>query len=148
MKKSILISIVVLSFCVYSYSQPDNEYQSAVKELIKVSGSEKAYDIVIVQILDIFKQQDNGVPMDAWELLEEEFLGEARNGLADLLAPVYYKHLTLSDLKGVISFYKTPVGQKFAEKTPQITQDAMIAGQKWGEQLGKNVVKKIEELGY
>lgn len=62
--------------------------------------------------------------------------------------PIYQKHLTEADLLKVIAFYDTPTGKKFSEKTPFITQEAMIVGQQWGKQMAERVLSKLKEKGY
>lgn len=64
------------------------------------------------------------------------------------MLPIYQKHLTEADLHGIIAFYDTPVGKKFAEKTPLITLESMIAGQEWGLQIGQQVIDKLKNKGY
>ena len=68
--------------------------------------------------------------------------------LADMLAPVYEKHMTENDLKKIIEFYQTPVGKKYAEKTPLITQESMQVGQQWGMRIGQKVMERLKEKGY
>ncbi len=65
--------------------------------------------------------------------------------LVKLLVPTYQKHLSLEDLKGIIAFYESPLGIKYAEKTPFITQESMAIGQQWGMLLGQKIAKKMEK---
>jgi hypothetical protein len=47
----------------------------------------------------------------------------------------------------VTAFYRTPAGQKFLLKAPSITQQTMVAGQKFGQSVGADAQKRmIEEL--
>lgn len=68
--------------------------------------------------------------------------------LINMILPVYQKHLTEADLKGIIAFYETPVGKKYAEKTLLITQESMLAGQEWGKKIGEKVTDKLRDKGY
>jgi hypothetical protein len=40
------------------------------------------------------------------------------------------------------------VGKKFAEKTPLITKESILAGQEWGKQIGQKVVDRLKDKGY
>ena len=42
-------------------------------------------------------------------------------------------------------FYESPVGQKVLGTLPQITQESMKIGQKWGEDVGRRVQRELEE---
>lgn len=65
-----------------------------------------------------------------------------------MLSLVYYIHLNQDDLNSIIAFYTTPIGKKFAQKTPFITQESMLIGQAWGKKIGEALVKKMTEYGY
>jgi uncharacterized protein len=45
-------------------------------------------------------------------------------------------------------FYKTPIGKKTIEILPQLTQDSMVAGQKWGQKIGELAAEKMKEKGF
>ena len=67
--------------------------------------------------------------------------------LVDLIAVVYARNFTAAELQQVSAFYRSPVGQKFLEKMPTITQESMQAGQKWGQTVaGEMRGRIIEEL--
>lgn len=147
MKKSIL-----LIFCLYaftaSFAQVNKEYKSTLKKMIEVSGSSAAFKSAITQIIVMFKQNYTNVPSDVWDEFEKEFSKTSVDDLVELLAPIYHKHLTVDDLKKIIEFYQTPVGKKYAEKTPMITQESMMAGQEWGKKIGQQIQDKLKEKGY
>jgi hypothetical protein len=147
MKKSILTAFFALIISI-SFAQEKDTYKSSLKRLLQVSGSEVAYKGVLVQMTSLFKQQQPTVPAEFWD----EFLAEANkdsfNQLLNLILPIYKKHLAEPDLLELITFYETPVGKKFAEKTPLITQESMLAGQEWGKQIGQHVLDKLKAKGY
>ncbi len=69
------------------------------------------------------------------------------NELSDAVAIIYASNFTPDDLRALIAFYKTPVGQKLLEKTPVITQQSLIAGQKFGQSVAADMRQRIiEEL--
>jgi hypothetical protein len=147
MKKSILL-IFCLFTCIASFAQVDKEYKSTLKKMIEVSGSSAAFKGAITQIMVMFKQNYTNVPSNVWDEFEKEFSKTSVDDLVELLAPIYYKHLTVGDLKKIIEFYQTPVGKKYAEETPMITQESMAAGQEWGMKIGQQVQEKLKEKGY
>lgn len=147
MKISILTVLLAL-VTTFSFCQENNAYKSSLTKLVQVSGSEAAYKGALNQMISIFKQQQSNVPKEFWDEFTIEVNKNAINQLVDLILPIYQKHLTEADLLGVIAFYETPVGKKFAEKTPLITQESMLAGQEWGKQIGQRVVDKLKAKGY
>ena len=67
--------------------------------------------------------------------------------LLTLVGDIYARNFTAAELREVIAFYRGPVGQKFLEKMPAITQESMMTGQKWGQDVAAELRGKIiEEL--
>jgi uncharacterized protein len=65
----------------------------------------------------------------------------------DLVAAVYARNFTAEELRQVTAFYRGPVGGKLLEKMPTITQESMLAGQKWGQAVaGELQTRIVEEL--
>jgi hypothetical protein len=59
------------------------------------------------------------------------------------LIPLYDKYYTDDDIKGLIAFYGTPLGQRFLQAAPQITQESLTAGMQLGRQLGEESVREV-----
>jgi len=69
------------------------------------------------------------------------------NELSEAVAIVYASNFTPDDLHGLIAFYKTPVGQTFLRKSPIVTQQSLLAGQKFGQSVAADMRQRIiEEL--
>lgn len=147
MKKTTL-SLLLIWSTTLAFSQDTGTYNSSLKKMIQVSGSEVAYKGVVNQMIAMFKQQQSNVPTEFWDEFAAEMNKDAITQLVNMISPIYQKHLTEADLHGVIAFYETPVGKKFAEKTPLITQESMLAGQEWGKQIGLRVVERLKGKGY
>jgi hypothetical protein len=64
------------------------------------------------------------------------------------MVPIYKKYYTHDEIKDLIKFYKTPIGQKTISVMPSVTQDAMAAGQTWGQEIAMKVLEKMKEKGY
>ena len=147
MKKSILTVLLAL-ITSFAFSQSTDNYKLSLKKLLQLSGTENSYKGAIVQMTAMFKQQQPNVPTEFWDEFAAEANKDAFNMLFNLMLPIYQKHLTEKDLLDIITFYETPTGKKYAEKTPLIMQESMLAGQEWGKQLGQKVADKLKAKGY
>lgn len=116
-----------------------------IREFLKVSGSAQLGMQVLETMTGQFKQMLPDVPAEFWTETMKEFKPEA---LANLMIPIYAKHFTQEEIRQLIHFYKTPVGQKLAATLPAVSQESMIAGQKWGQEIGAKVAQKLQEKGY
>ena len=146
--KNILTIILLVNVSLTAFGQTDNEYSDTLKRMFEVSGSEESYRAVIKQMFTMYKQQYSNVDAVVWNDLEKEFLKTSLNELTQMLIPVYSKYMTQEDLKELIKFYETPVGNKFAKNTPLIMQESMQIGQQWGMKIGEDFANKMKEKGY
>lgn len=116
-----------------------------IRKLMKVSGSGKIGIQMMNTMLGQFKRMMPDVPEKFWE----EFAKEVdEDSLIELIVPIYDKHYTHKDIKKLIEFYESPIGEKMVRKMPVIMQESQAAGQQWGRQLGERVMKRLKEEGY
>ncbi|WP_026631531.1 DUF2059 domain-containing protein [Dyadobacter alkalitolerans] len=148
MRKSWYTLLLVLSCVTFSNAQGNTEYKAKLKKMFEASGSEKSYKVAIEQMFTMFKQQKTTVPDSIWKQFEGEFLKTSLDDLVEMLEPVYVKSLTQDDLQQLIAFYETPVGKKYASKTPIIMQESMQVGQQWGRKIAMEFQEKLKAKGY
>lgn len=78
------------------------------------------------------------------DLFFEKFQSNADpQKLVDLAIPVYDKYLTDEDVRGLLQFYSTPLGQKAITTMPKLMAECSEAGRKWGEELGRNSIQEV-----
>ena len=80
-------------------------------------------------------------------------LADARAAIeAELAVPLYQENLTAEEVRGLIRFYKSPVGQSVITKLPRLTQQGQQIGALVGEKLAKeaseNSCKRVRQKGY
>jgi hypothetical protein len=63
--------------------------------------------------------------------------------LLDLAVPMYDKYFSDEEVKGLILFYQTPLGQKALKAMPQLSGELMEAGSKMGEELGRQSMVEV-----
>jgi hypothetical protein len=76
---------------------------------------------------------------------------EVMNGklsqFSDGVAVIYARNFKADELRQVTAFYKSPIGQKFLEKMPVITQESLAMGNKFGQEIAAELrTRMIEEL--
>jgi len=63
--------------------------------------------------------------------------------LLNLFVPAYDKYYTHEEIRGLIEFYETPLGQKMAAVQPKMAGELQEAGRKWGEGLGRDSMQEV-----
>jgi len=152
MKSRIFIMVVlVVVASVVSVSAEDKatsrsaEKRADIRRMMELTGAGKIGTQFMDQLITIFKQGKSGVSDKFWEDFQAEV---DANELVEMVIPIYEKYLTHDEIRGLIKFYESPVGKKLIEVQPKIMQESMMAGQKWGQQLGEKIANKLREQGY
>jgi uncharacterized protein len=70
--------------------------------------------------------------------LQKEFDAK-RNEVIDTFARAYARHFTEQELKDLLLFYKTPLGQKFSKEEPAAIEDGLKGAQAWGDTFSETV---------
>jgi len=133
----------------------------AIIKLIKISGTmgavEKFATTTLTQYLDMMRRYRPEIPPRLVEILEDEMKAlvteqvSESNAFMAYFVPIYDKYFTLSEIDGLISFYESDLGKKAVRVMPQVTEECMLAGEKWGESLGpiieERIMRRLDEEG-
>lgn len=130
------------------------EKRQRIERLLEVTGALKIAEMMSVavtrQMTNAVKQARPDIPPESFDIVAEEvnsvISGEmiTEGGFVDLIIPVYAKYFTNDELDALIAFYETPVGRKTVGVMPQVTQEAMQIGQRWGQSLGPIIVERVK----
>ena len=86
------------------------------------------------------------INVDASQLLDEKI-----PNLLDELVPIYHRHLSHAEIKELIAFYSSDVGQKALKEFPAVAAESNQLGSQWGEVLSRELVERVDsrlgELG-
>jgi len=63
--------------------------------------------------------------------------------LVDMAVPIYDKYFSDEDIKGLIQFYQTPLGQKTVKALPQLTSELTDTGQQLGGTLARESMMEV-----
>lgn len=131
----------------------NKEKRALIDELLTVSGADKLGEIMstafVQQISTVLRQRRSDIDPKAFDIIEEETNAVVKEELIDkkviyeINYPLYDKHFTTEDLKGLVSFYKTPLGRKAVKALPQITQESMQASQQAGALIGPKIQMRV-----
>ena len=112
-----------------------------IRTLLKLTGAGDLALQNMLVMLDQMKAVRPDIPEDFWVTFRAEMKGDE---LVEVLVPVYASHFSREEVRAMIAFYRTPVGQKLIAETPALTADAMTVGQSWWRELATRVVQKMQ----
>lgn len=139
-----------------SAQSPDAKME-AIGELMELTGAaalgQQMADQMMAHMAPMLRQAYPDVPPDMMDELLDEMRAEIRSvDMVALVGPVYDRHFTEEEIRGLIAFYETPLGRRTIERMPIVMQESMEAGQEWGEAAGQRVaeavIQRLEEQGY
>ena len=125
----------------------EGEYRTAVKILMDKSGSLSAADTMMDQMIPaLSKMAPQQIPAAFWTGFRQKWEAKSRERLVDIYAPIYRKYFTLDEIREMIAFYETPVGQKLSSWLPAITREGFGARQQLGEEIAAETIRVLQQL--
>lgn len=128
---------------------PSTKSIELARELIVAMGAAKQLEAVVPaisqQIAMLMKQQQQRYAREideVFKLVSQRML-ERQGELIGIVAPLYAKRFSESELNEMLGFFKTAVGRKMSEQLPAITQESMQAGMQWGRSLGQELEREV-----
>jgi hypothetical protein len=127
--------------------------QALIDELHRVTQQEAAALEVVQTITPSFiaqmKRSFPTVPDETWKEAGELFVGDFRSELplfAKAGSEFWARNFTESELEELITFYKTPTGQKLSQKRGELNMETRKAAQTWGGSVGRRAGEKVEQF--
>ncbi|MCG6187379.1 DUF2059 domain-containing protein [Maribellus maritimus] len=125
-----------------------DDFENDIEKLLAINGSSAAYDMAFDQMVAQFKMMKTEAPDEVWKQVRTEVFDTEIEELTKQLIPVYKKHFTHDDIKELIAFYESPLGQQMTDATGKISKETMQMAQTWGMQLGGKINTFLQEKGY
>lgn len=131
-----------------------------IVELFELTDTYRKGMLFLDQFMRTFKDSFNRklpdekkIPEGQWAMFVDELKnGMDKNEYYGIMVPIYEKYFTRKDIRGMISFYKSPVGQKLLKVTPDIMKEGGLAGQEWAKKIMPDIMKKLmrklKQMGY
>ena len=136
MKKYIII-VSVLFIAQTGFSQVDEAYKKQVLKLVEMSDTATQIKLAKTQILTMIPEAKHA------EFIKD--FDSTLPSLYDEMTVSYMEVYNKDDIKAMIAFYESPVGQKITAKSGDLSAKTSEIGKKWGEGLQAMVMKYMGE---
>jgi hypothetical protein len=129
---------------------PDKVKQADILRLLELTGARNITTQFATQMMqgmeqadpELFKPDEKSGKFLA--RFKEEMLKEIQGDeFLNMAIPIYEKAFTREEIRGLIQFYESPLGQKVLKTLPQIVQESMAVGQVWGQNLATRVLTTL-----
>lgn len=156
MKKLLILLIILLVSQVMpamaQAQSADTQKLDNIRQLLTMMGADKLRDTMMDQMLDGIKKSfpalSKGEQAGKIDRLMELFREEMKKAdFTTLTIELYDKYFTTDEIKGLIQFYSSPVGQKAIMALPTLNQESMRRGMELGQAAGQRAVTRwIDEF--
>ena len=136
MKKIILVGFLAIS--TMGWSKTKNE---KIMELMEVMGTKQNLHNILNTMVVQYKSSYPDIPSEFWKKAISE---ENVNDLFNRMIPLYSKYYNEKEINDLIVFYKTPTGKKMVETMPQVMNESMQIGEKWGAEIGSKIQAELD----
>jgi hypothetical protein len=124
---------------------------AAARDLLAATNTEAQFSMVIPMMFGQLKQSipPSGPKMQeeldrVFDEIQKQFI-DRRVEVLDQIAILYARKFSAEEMRGLASFYRSPMGQKFIAAMPELTADAMKLGNAWGRQIAMDAERKVRE---
>lgn len=140
MKKIIItFAIFICSFC-YTQTKIDK-----VKELISLSGTFTLSKKIESEVISRYRKKYDNVPDSVWKSIEPQIkIDELINEVAE----IYGKNFTEKEIDQLLIFYKSDLGKKLIQNTPNIMTQIQTSSSNWGNKVHNLINGELEKMGY
>jgi hypothetical protein len=143
-------SVVAAASASRAQVKAEQDKQADIRHLLEITGAAA----LAMQTMDEMEKSmkpmiaDSLPPGDYREKLVDLFFEKFQQKcdpkeLVELIVPIYDKYYTAEEIKGLIRFYESPLGQKTASTLPKIAAESQAAGGQWGREIGREAMLEV-----
>jgi len=130
----------------------NQEKADNIRRLLTIVGAEKLQQGMIDQMLPVLKSiiggslQGDPQAQKVFDRMTQLMLEEFKKiDMTRVSAELYDKYFTNEDIKGMIQFYESPVGQKTIQVLPTLTQESMTRGIELGQSAAQRAIERLSD---
>ena len=152
------VAVLLLS-CALAQAQSSDAQRELARELLQTlrltAQIERTMTVVADKTTDFMRQSRPQMSAEEAKAYGEIYAGELKSRTSELveeIANLYAKEYSADDLKQIIGFYKSPIGQKYLDTQPKLTASGASLGKAWEdtneEEVLKAAAEKMRKRGY
>lgn len=150
-----LASVCLLAFACLAggaqAQQPSPGAIAAAKELLEIKGAQNMLGPIVPGVVETAKntllQTNPNLGKDLNEVAVQ-LRGELAPRSAEVIQEfvvLYAQRFTEAELKQVVGFYRSPVGQKLLKDEPVVMDQGFKQAQDWANRLSEQVIARFRE---
>jgi len=129
----------------------DRQKEARIRELMDVTGAKNLGQQLIEAGMEQFRSsvQDSQPNNPRAKQFVDAFVAGFQkhfdpNSLNERIIPIYDKYLTADDLKGLLDYYRSPLGQRMLKTLPELTRESQAAGFALGQKAAQETMEDLK----
>src|SRR6266404_6163733 len=129
----------------------DPQKEARIRELIEVTGAKNLGQQLIEAGMEQFRSsvQDSQPNNPRAKQFADAFVARFQkhfdpDSLTEHVIPIYDKYLTTEDLKGLLDYYRSPLGQSMLKALPEVTRESQAAGFALGQKAAQETMEELK----
>ena len=129
----------------------DPQKEARIRELMELTGAKNLGQELIEAGMEQFRSsvQDSQPDNPRAKQFVDAFVAHFQkhfdqNSLTDRIIPIYGRYLTDDDLKGLIDYYHSPLGQRMLKSLPELTRESQAAGFAMGQKAAQDTMEELK----
>ncbi|HYR87386.1 MAG TPA: DUF2059 domain-containing protein [Terriglobia bacterium] len=145
----LVLSLALMSPALGQVRNADPDKIENIRRLLRMTGMEKVQQGMMDQMIgalkkampSVFDQDQRFRKMSdrLTEILNEEF---KQLDFTTMGVELYDKYFTADEIKGLIQFYESPIGQKTIQVLPALTRESTSRGIELGQEAGRKAMTR------
>jgi len=118
--------------------------EKQVRELFEVMHMSQTFSRMNAQMIEVMGKAVPCVPASYWQGFID---ANGSQQLLNRMVPIYQSHFTDDDIAGLLTFYRSPLGQKVLTQMPLTMAEGMKVSQQWGRERGQAMIGELQSRG-
>jgi hypothetical protein len=135
----------------HASSALDPQKEARIRELMEVTGAEDLGQQLITAGMEQFRstvldsQPNNPRAKQFVDAFVARFQKHFDPGsLTEQVIPIYDKYLTSENLKGLLDYYRSPLGQRMLKALPEVTRESQATGFALGQKAAQETMEELK----
>jgi hypothetical protein len=129
-----------------SGSRADPAKIALIRQVIAATRAADQAVLALETALPAQRASNPRIPAVFWDRFAER-ARTRRAEFVELLVPIYDQRFSPAELRDLLAFYQSPLGLRLLDVQPDLTRDAMLAGQQWGMRIGAEIGQELAAEG-
>jgi uncharacterized protein len=129
----------------------DPQKEARIRELMELTGAKNLGQQLIEAGMEQFRSsvQDSQPDNPRAKQFVDAFVARFQkhfdsNSLTERVIPIYDKYLTADDLKGLLDYYHSALGQRMLKSLPEVARESQAAGYALGQRAAEETMEELK----